>query len=1013
MQFGIVVNKTFTKANKFLKSLLSKIFPGDSKLYLIPGMFVILILSITYSINNLYPFGPNSIAWCDMKQQTIPMMLLFKDVLSGEQSIFFHMGNAGGTNFWGIFFFFVSSPFSLLMVFIEKIDIVVMMNVFVAFKMALAGILSMIMFRKVFTGIKVYPAVILSTLYAFCGFALMFSQNLIWLDMLYLLPLMVLGLYRIIYMGKYLTFLMVFSCMLVVNYYMSFMIAIFIALSSSLILFFRKHSTSRNFENDYKLEKSIGLISFSTIISVLATSFVWLPSFLQYLSSARKISILDTIKSGSINAPYETTLSTVFATSLILTIIPLILLNAKKIIPPLKLNILFTLLLIPLVIEPINKMWHTGSYQAFPARYSYITIIIGLLIIGYYFSKSNYFDMTDPEDEMKKDNIKDFISENSNEITSENNNNNNTNNNTTNNNTTNNNTTYNNNNKNINNSNKPGLGYLLISVLITISAAFFITYLLIYKRDSIDAYTSTLWADSASFLYLLLAFAILGTVYSVLIIFRHLRLITGSTFMIVFAFLTAIELLFNTGIYLGYTSNSTSGYANIFDMENRIDSYKSAIQSTSSYFDGGVDKLKNEPYRVKTHNKYFDVNLLGGLNMPTLNTYSSLTSTDYLTVMKKLGFSSYWMEVSASQGSRFSDAFMGNRYEIFNNSDFNGRFLSDSVIYRNNEYKIVENKAALDIGMVLSEKALSTIRNIPDNDRFSIQNTLFQAITGSKDNLFIQYSPWSFNNISIDKTTDGLNQITKLSDTGPFILDYNIEISNREILYFDCFDKVSNSLVEHVNDSFNITVNGTNIQSSYPNKQVNGMLELGEFENESVNIRIELLKNVSAQSFGVAGLDFGLMSDELLKFKNTTPISQFSQKGNSLNIKFGDAPTDSTGAEEKYLLLTAPYEGDIKAIIDGSDHVKVERVFGPLIAVKIPGDIKSIKFEFYPDGLLPGFIISILSILLGIFIFRNKSSLMGNKLVVFALISVKYLFGAFSLLLFFAIYIFPLIYRML
>lgn len=974
MQFGIVVNKTFTKANRCLKSLLSKIFPGDSKLYLIPGIFVILILSITYSINNLYPFGPNSIAWCDMKQQTIPMMLLFKDVLSGEQSIFFHMGNAGGTNFWGIFFFFVSSPFSLLMIFIKKIDIVVMMNVFVAFKMALAGIFSMVMFKKVFTGISVFPAVILSTLYAFCGFALMFNQNLIWLDMLYLLPLLILGLYRIIYIGKYRTFVLAFSCMLFVNYYMSFMIAIFIALSSSLLLFFRKQSTSKNSENTYKLEKRIGLISFSTIISVLATSFVWLPSFLQYLSSARKIAILDTIKSGSINAPYETTLSTIFATSLILVIIPLILLNANKIIPPFKLNVLFTILLIPLVIEPINKMWHTGSYQAFPARYSYITIMLGLLIIGYYFSKSNYFDMTDPDDEIKNKNSNEIISENS---------------------------------------NKPGLGYLIISSLITVSAAFFIIYLLIYKRDSLDEYTSTLWADNTSFLYLLLAFAILGTVYSILIIFRHLKLITGSAFMIMFAFLIAVELLFNTGIYLGYTSNDTSGYANIFDMESRIEIHKGAIQSASSYYNGGVDRFRKEPYRVKTHNKYFDVNLLGGLNMPTLNTYSSLTSIDYLTVMKKLGFSSYWMEVSASQGSKFSDAFMGNRYEIFNNSDFNGRFLSGSVIYRNNEYKIVENKAALDIGMVLSEKALSAIRNIPDNDRFSIQNTLFQAITGSKDNLFTQYSPWSFNNISIDKTTDGLNQITKLSDTGPFILDYTIEISNREVLYFDCFDKVSNSLVEHVNDSFSITVNGTNLQSSYPNKQVNGLLELGEFENEMVNIRIELLKNVSAQSFGVAGLDVDMMNDMLLIIKNVTPISQISQKGNSLNITFSNVSNNSTGVEDKYLLLTVPYEGDVKAIIDGTDRVNVERVFGPLIAVKIPGDIKSIKFNFYPDDILPGLVISIIGILIGIFVFRNKSSLMGNKLVVFALISVKYLFGAFSLLLFFAIYIFPLIYRML
>ena len=26
---------------------------------------------------------------------------------------------------------------------------------------------------------------------------------------------------------------------------------------------------------------------------------------------------------------------------------------------------------VPLVVEPVNKMWHTGNYMAFPARYGY------------------------------------------------------------------------------------------------------------------------------------------------------------------------------------------------------------------------------------------------------------------------------------------------------------------------------------------------------------------------------------------------------------------------------------------------------------------------------------------------------------------------------------------------------------------------------------------------------------------------------------------------------------------
>lgn len=36
------------------------------------------------------------------------------------------------------------------------------------------------------------------------------------------------------------------------------------------------------------------------------------------------------------------------------------------------------LTLLPVVFEPINKMWHTGDYMAFPMRYGYMTTLMML-----------------------------------------------------------------------------------------------------------------------------------------------------------------------------------------------------------------------------------------------------------------------------------------------------------------------------------------------------------------------------------------------------------------------------------------------------------------------------------------------------------------------------------------------------------------------------------------------------------------------------------------------------------
>ena len=44
--------------------------------------------------------------------------------------------------------------------------------------------------------------------------------------------------------------------------------------------------------------------------------------------------------------------------------------------------VLLFLLFLPVFVNPINKMWHTGSYQAFPLRFGFILIFLGLLLGG-------------------------------------------------------------------------------------------------------------------------------------------------------------------------------------------------------------------------------------------------------------------------------------------------------------------------------------------------------------------------------------------------------------------------------------------------------------------------------------------------------------------------------------------------------------------------------------------------------------------------------------------------------
>ena len=75
----------------------------------LPPLLTLAVMLYVFKNYNMYPFGQGSIAWCDMNQQGIPLLMDFKDMLSGKDNLFFSMNNAGGMSFWGVFCFFLSN----------------------------------------------------------------------------------------------------------------------------------------------------------------------------------------------------------------------------------------------------------------------------------------------------------------------------------------------------------------------------------------------------------------------------------------------------------------------------------------------------------------------------------------------------------------------------------------------------------------------------------------------------------------------------------------------------------------------------------------------------------------------------------------------------------------------------------------------------------------------------------------------------------------------------------------
>lgn len=150
----------------------------------------------------------------------------------------------------------------------------------------------------------------------------------------------------------------------------------------------------------------------------------------------------------------------------------------------------------------------------------------------------------------------------------------------------------------------------------------------------------------------------------------------------------------------------------------------------------------------------------------------------------------------------------------------------------------------LPLGIV-TDADQSGSEELSTGTRSNVQKKLFEQLFGGNgDELITDYEYTTIYGVQDDSNFKPNYTLTTTSDVA--YMDYSIDVTDKQTLYFDCFDKLSNSLSEDINESFMVTVNGQVKQMDYPSQSSNGLLKLGEFENEHVNVRVTLKKTSQA-----------------------------------------------------------------------------------------------------------------------------------------------------------------------
>ena len=162
--------------------------------------FVVFVISfvfmiVLYRVYHYAPFGNQSLACMDANIQYLDFFAFLKDVIHGKNSIGYTFANTLGGTYFGVFSYYLASPLNLLIVFFEKEQLHSFFDLLVAIKLSLAAAAAAYYLQIRFR-LPLYLVLCLSFSYAFGQYSFAQASNIMWLDGVYLLPVILAGVYK-------------------------------------------------------------------------------------------------------------------------------------------------------------------------------------------------------------------------------------------------------------------------------------------------------------------------------------------------------------------------------------------------------------------------------------------------------------------------------------------------------------------------------------------------------------------------------------------------------------------------------------------------------------------------------------------------------------------------------------------------------------------------------------------------------------------------------------------------
>ena len=191
--------------------------------------FVILMVFYFFGIG-LFPFGDGSLYTVDLGQQYIDFYAYYRNVLLGQwDQALYSFQKALGGEMLGTWSYYLMSPYLLILLLFPKSWMTLAVALIIAAKIGTAGASFQYLLAKHYGDIS-WRSLSFAFAYALIGYVSANQLNVMWLDAYAFLPLVVYGLEKLLKKGSWPVYILSLTYILIANYYMGFMVCLFLVL---------------------------------------------------------------------------------------------------------------------------------------------------------------------------------------------------------------------------------------------------------------------------------------------------------------------------------------------------------------------------------------------------------------------------------------------------------------------------------------------------------------------------------------------------------------------------------------------------------------------------------------------------------------------------------------------------------------------------------------------------------------------------------------------------------------